>query len=224
MSTFSSSTSTSSYTGPGVLPAEDSTKRNLIIIIVVGTVVGLSIIAAGLFFFLKRNSYTITVDDRMASPVIPQIQPDMISARVGAVTSTVSSEEKPDVLPIYPLAPDEIKLQEDLKANFREQQVRFKELRDGRRMTQFSKTGSPSGRYYGNKDCHEPSSADEEGVFSVLSENLTSDSRTRASLYKELILQWHPDKHPSDSERAKKVFQYLQSNKDWFLRSPYGTP
>jgi hypothetical protein len=33
----------------------------------------------------------------------------------------------------------------------------------------------------------------------------------RKKRVRELLVQWHPDKHPQDPQRATRVFQFLQS-------------
>lgn len=45
------------------------------------------------------------------------------------------------------------------------------------------------------------------------------DVTLRRKIFKSLCAKWHPDKNLSgDVELATEVFQYLQAQKEWYLR------
>ncbi|CAK0803972.1 unnamed protein product [Prorocentrum cordatum] len=41
---------------------------------------------------------------------------------------------------------------------------------------------------------------------------------SRKKNYKFLLLQWHPDKNPDKAELATEIFQFLQQQRDWYLK------
>jgi len=60
--------------------------------------------------------------------------------------------------------------------------------------------------------------AEEREVQQSLNAVRNAPLDVRKKRVKELLMQWHPDKHPQDPQRATRVFQYLQSKlADGFL-------
>jgi hypothetical protein len=211
-------TTTENYTGPGVLPAEDATRRNTIIIVVTSTVVAFSIVA-GITFMLLHRRGSKTAEERTRENVIfPPIQVDLLnSPRTSGYLSSqspVDSDGLNAVLPEKPLSPKEQQEQELIKDRFRARQRTFKIRREERRES----PGDTDGQLgYERRTYIEPSSNDEQEVFSTLIANIEGGTDKKTVLYRELLRKWHPDKNRSDREKAKRVFQYLQSNKTWFL-------
>jgi len=41
---------------------------------------------------------------------------------------------------------------------------------------------------------------------------------SRKKTFKFLCLQWHPDKNPEDKELATEIFQFLQQERDTYLK------
>lgn len=211
-------TSPENYTGPGVLPAEDATRRNTIIIVVTSTVVALSIVAGITFMLLHRRESKAAEEANRENIIHPPIQADLLNApRTSGYLSSqspVDSDGLNAVLPEKPLSPKEQQEQELIKAHFRERQRSFKIRRDERREI----PGNTDGQLdYERKTYIEPSTYDEQEVFSTLIANIGAETDEKTVLFRELLRKWHPDKNRSDREKAKRVFQYLQSNKTWFL-------
>ena len=48
--------------------------------------------------------------------------------------------------------------------------------------------------------------ADEQTVLDALLANYDKDYHHRQGVYKDLLLRWHPDKHPHETELATSVF------------------
>jgi hypothetical protein len=44
-----------------------------------------------------------------------------------------------------------------------------------------------------------------------------STEAERRTIFKQLAIRWHPDKNPDNRDVAKRVFQFIQSIKEWFL-------
>jgi hypothetical protein len=213
---------------PGVQPAEDADLRNKIIIAVTVSVVALSVLSAGLILYFKRKS-RIQMDNASAfASIFPPIQPDMVSSmrngspipeKAGTAAGVIKSSDP--ISNFKPLSAEEIQEQEKLKAKFRKRQETFKEergkLRSGNRDLPKVQPEEDISEDLAEEQIL-PSSHSEEEVLRILETNLNADMGTRQSLYKDLMFQWHPDKHPSDTGRATGVFQFLQSRKKWFLR------
>lgn len=58
-----------------------------------------------------------------------------------------------------------------------------------------------------------------DDIFEEMRKTHSEDLASRKKTFKLLILKWHPDKNQDcDSEVATQVFQFLQEQKDWYLR------
>jgi len=44
------------------------------------------------------------------------------------------------------------------------------------------------------------------------------DVASRKTTFKNLCVRWHPDKNTDDTELATQVFQYIQSQRHWYLK------
>lgn len=64
-----------------------------------------------------------------------------------------------------------------------------------------------------------PEGHEEGAVWDKVRQSMSLSQDERKRVWKELCLQWHPDKcaESGDQVRAKEVFQYLQGLKDWLL-------
>ena len=218
-------TTTEIYTGPGVLPAENADQRNTIIIAVVCTVVALSLVAGVVFMLLHRRNPRSTDEQIEANVTFPSIQADLLYGHTTSVFSPNRSTADIDglnaVLPQRPLSPEEVQEQEDIKTRFRIRQATFKSRRDEMRESQ---GGTDGQRGHERTTYIAPSSTDEEEIFSILNAHIEYDIVAKGSLYRDLLRQWHPDKNRLDGEKATRVFQYLQSNKTWFLGANESSP
>lgn len=55
-------------------------------------------------------------------------------------------------------------------------------------------------------------------VLSQLDKTVKEDVASRKKTFKFLCLRWHPDKNTDDKELATAVFQFLQAQRDWYLK------
>ena len=212
---------------PGVQPAEDADLRNKIIIAVTVSVVALSVLSAVLILYFKRKSRIRMESASAMASIFPPIQPDMVSnlkngtPHPGKAGTARLIQPSDPLSTVKPLTAEEIQEQEKLKAKFRRRQETFKEergkIRSGNRDLPKLQTDENLKREVTEEQIL-PSSEAEENILRILESNLNTDIGTRQSLYKDLMFQWHPDKHPADTDRATGVFQFLQSRKKWFLR------
>jgi hypothetical protein len=224
-------TTTEPNTSPtGVLPAEDPAHRDKVIISVVAAVVGVSLTTVLLIFYLRRyRNPNIPAQGGGFQEVFPPIQPDMLrpADMRNVIPNGGSGHEGDNVFQIRIPSEDELRDQAKLKSTLKEQQSAFRLLREERRRSRtFSEDPQTNPRE--SKD-HQASAKDSCGIPTASSEDevairdrLTSTAKRplneRQSLYKELIVLWHPDKHPTDTARATRVFQYLQALKSAYLQ------
>lgn len=230
------------YTGPGVLPAENPDVRNRIIISVVASIVAVSILVTALIaWFRRKRTITAELDDSGIRGVFPPIQPGITDAppEVGpklrskpAVTQ--KKQQQPElVFPNVALTDSEREAQEQRRISFRRQQESFKQQREAQRRS-VSRDYSRSTTYGPTNHEEQMSSptsssvvlrVEELAVLDILSENLKKDIHYKQGLFKDLLVRWHPDKHPLEKETATSVFQFLQSKKSWFMGDSLpGTP
>jgi hypothetical protein len=57
-----------------------------------------------------------------------------------------------------------------------------------------------------------------EDVRTQLDSTRKEDIASRKKTFKFLCLRWHPDKNAENAELATAVFQFLQSQRDWYLK------
>jgi hypothetical protein len=223
-------TTESSYTGPGVLPAEDPVVRNRIIISVVSSVVAISIIVALLIaWFRRRAKLRVPGDDTSLHGIYPDVKPDIITATPEMISRNVdppkpartkADDSKTDLeFPDGSMSDADKAVQDQRRNSFRHQQLSFKHQREAsRRSIPRSPTRSPpSGGVDPEFARPDALTADERAVLKVLGENYLADYQRRQSVFKDLLMRWHPDKHSSNKELATSTFQFLQSKKAWFL-------
>ena len=224
-----SSTQTSTPAGPGVVAAEDPAMRNRILFAVIGSIVGLSIIIAIAFVMIKRRHSRLDPSTEFNSNIIlPPIQPDMNTPPKGnnPVSNESPIEASSAQSPGHENNQNSVpRGQERHERRFREQQQRFKEKRDLERMKAEGRLPEPrSSPRMNNKSRRSMSSVlpvastkQEQEVLDILTMNIEMDPKQKHGIYKDLLIQWHPDKHSDDKAVATKVFQFLQSRKEWFL-------
>jgi hypothetical protein len=57
-----------------------------------------------------------------------------------------------------------------------------------------------------------------EDLKRQLQNTMAEPIASRKKTFKFLCLQWHPDKNPEKLELATEVFQYIQQQRDWYLK------
>jgi len=57
-----------------------------------------------------------------------------------------------------------------------------------------------------------------EDLYQQLHKTRTEDIASRKKTFKFLCLRWHPDKNQEKLELATAVFQFLQQQRDWYLK------
>jgi hypothetical protein len=239
MPVVSTSTTTESYTGSGVLPAEDAGTRNRILFAVIGSIVGLSFVIAVVFLFIRRrHSKLDSSADFRDNEVLPPIQPDMNqSEKKVAHKMDVAPTQLDPAVAENPAGPTGVTasnftFSDDMsqQKRFREQQLLFKEKREKERRKargvspepNVSPKGSFKAKASASFSLPNPSSYEEKEVLDILSSNIDRDIKHKHGIYKDLVMQWHPDKHSDDKLIATKVFQFLQTRKEWFLGNQDG--
>lgn len=55
-------------------------------------------------------------------------------------------------------------------------------------------------------------------VNAQLEQTRKEDIASRKKTFKFLVLKWHPDKNGDNAELATQIFQFLQTQKDWYLK------
>jgi hypothetical protein len=210
----------------GVEPAEDPETRNRIIIAVVSSVVGISLIAALLFLYLRR------LQSRRRTQAIPAIYPpiqphmvdlpDLPTKSMQGFPETFGNERESSnhFEPLDVPTVEQIRFQNERKSKFAERQQTFREQRDKRRRSSEGRMGggtSPSLDEEEDFDLNYPSNNDEEKILDKLSAAIRESPSVKQSIYRDLVIQWHPDKRADDADHATKVFQFIQSRKHWFL-------
>ena len=213
----------------GVESAEDPEERNRIIIAVVASVVGLGVIAAVWFFYLRRINAKKAREPVPA--VYPPIHPDMMNnlqpsaPPLSPPTQSIPSPGQGEGIFTSvdfnrPLTPEQIQDQEERRARFIKRQQTFKAQRDKKRKSVEhrgdDKASSPSGDD-APPELVSPSNRDEETILQRLNSTIGESDQKKHSIYRDLALQWHPDKRADDTQHATKVFQFIQSRKGWYL-------
>lgn len=228
---------TASYTGPGVVPAEDPEKRNQIIIGVLSGVFALGVVAALILMFLKRKAAAHihhvsiihheesqkpgTETPSLAKPSAPP------ASEIGSPRNKAEGPTTPSLKNSFscergsprPASPTKVHIPENasaeemakakaaVTAELKRRHSTVKESRKERIPLRKSKTEGA-----------ESLSIEELDVMSTLRMTHGKDAATKGIIYKDLVKQWHPDKHPPEMKKiATKVFQLIQSRKDWYL-------
>ena len=237
MNPLTTSTSTSAYTGPGVQPAEDANVRNRILFSVVGGTVGLSVIIGVTFLLIRRKHVRRRESNEFrGNEVVPAIQPYLTHVRCESsridghkIEQPISNQNDPSqdiLLPISEVSADGFHDVSTIR--FREQQLMFKEKRDRQRRISLRAASGPESPRRGLSTgasassisstlYPEPTCKEEQEVLEILYPYIDKNLKEKQLAYKELLLRWHPDKHPGNKEIATQVFQFLQARKEWFF-------
>ena len=232
------SASTASYTGPGVVPAEDPEQRNQIIIGVLSGVFALGVVAALILMYMKRKAAAHTHDVSMihheesrkpgtetpslAKPSAPpacEIESLRNKAAEGPATPSLKKPSSSERVSPRPASPYKVNIPENataeelanakaaVTAELKRRHSTVKESRNESIPLRKKKT-----------EAAENLSIEEIEVMSTLRMTHGKDAATKGIIYKDLVKQWHPDKHsPAMKKIATRVFQLIQSRKNWYL-------